>query len=322
MTLKIASMPYQKLAATLLAILCFMMFPCVLGAQTPPDAQPRSRPRVLERVFPRHKSGRALAPPRAVGEREKIQAPQVAIRKSGRQGAINASQSPKKRTLARPTYGSVATRAEAPTTGPRPITRWPTGQKLVALTYDDGPNPQITPRLLALLQSKGARATFFLLGDSVRAYPNIVKQISEAGMEIGNHSDTHRQFTKLSEDGIRDELRRNEERIKSLAPDAALKVMRPPYGAYNASVMRVAEQMGYRVILWDVDTNDWRKRTSEQMVSFILAGARDGSIVLMHDRYETTLQATARIIDELSARGYRFVTLSELLAQPRRETSP
>lgn len=315
-------MRYHKVAAAFLAILSMTTFPCGLDAQILPEAQPRSRPRVLERVFPRHKVGRAPASSPHVSGRQKGQALHAGINRTARQRSINVAPSPQRRTLSHPSYTSGAARAEGLTTGPRPVTRWPTGQKLIALTYDDGPNPQITPRLLALLQSKGARATFFVLGDSVRAYPNIVKQISEAGMEIGNHSDTHRQFTKLSEDGIRDELRRNEERIKSLLPDAALKVMRPPYGAYNASVMRVAEQMGYRVILWDVDTNDWRKRTSEQMVSTILAGTRDGSIILMHDRYETSLQATARIIDVLSAQGYRFVTLSELLAQPRRETSP
>ncbi len=208
-------------------------------------------------------------------------------------------------------------RVDAPTSGPRPISQWPTGEKLIALTYDDGPNPTITPRLLKLLQSKGARATFFLLGESVKAHPEIVKTIVDAGMEIGNHSDTHPQFTKLSEEKIRSELQTNHDRIISAAPNATIRTMRPPYGAYNGTVMRVAEQMGYKVILWSVDTNDWRKRTTEQMTQTVLKEARDGAIILMHDRYETSLQTTAQILDSLSAQGYRFVTISELLSHRR-----
>ena len=207
------------------------------------------------------------------------------------------------------------------TTGPRPISRRPEAGKLVALTYDDGPNPVITPKLLALLRQKNARATFFLLGDSVRAYPHLAKEIADAGMEIGNHSDTHRQFTKLTESQISAELQTAEQRIKDAAPGVEIKVMRPPYGAYNSTVMRVAQQMGYKVILWDVDTNDWRKKTTEEMTRTILSGVRNGSIILMHDRYQTSLETTAAVLDQLGAQGYRFVTVSELLAAPAGDSS-
>ncbi len=204
-------------------------------------------------------------------------------------------------------------RAEATSTGPRPISRVPVEEKLIALTYDDGPHPTITPELVRLLQARGARATFFLLGDSVKASPQLVKMLVDAGMEVGNHSTTHRQLTKLSEERIRAELATAQERIINAAPAVRLSTMRPPYGSWNGTVMRVAGEMGYRVILWDVDTNDWRKRTTEQMTRDILGQARPGSIVLMHDRYQTTLETTAAVIEALSAQGYRFVTVSELL---------
>ena len=216
---------------------------------------------------------------------------------------------------ARPTK-AVASPKESVSTGPRPLTHWPTGQKLIALTYDDGPHPVITPRLIELLRAKGARATFFLLGDAVKAHPKLVETLVAAGMEVANHSDTHRQFTKLTEAQIRAELDACHRRILGAAPNAQVRVMRPPYGSWNQAVMRVAHEMGYKVILWDVDTNDWRKRTTAQMTQQILSQARDGSIILMHDRYQASLKTTAQVIDALSAQGYRFVTVSELLAQP------
>jgi peptidoglycan/xylan/chitin deacetylase (PgdA/CDA1 family) len=207
--------------------------------------------------------------------------------------------------------------ADRTTTGPRPISHWSTGGKLIALTYDDGPNPAITPKLLELLRAKGARATFFVLGDSIRVHPELVRAIVDAGMEVGNHSDTHPQFTKLPESRIRAELATNHQRIVAAAPGAQVRTMRPPYGAWNPTVMRVAQDMGYKVILWNVDTEDWRKHTTEQITQEILSHAHDGAIVLMHDRYhQTSLAATGAVIDALSAQGYRFVTVSELLEQP------
>lgn len=217
-----------------------------------------------------------------------------------------------KRRLSREVAGYAAQRTGV-TSGPRPVSRGASGRKLVALTYDDGPNPVITPKLVELLRAKHARATFFLLGDSVRAHPELVKTIVDAGMEVGNHSDTHPLLTKLDEQGIRRELGTNHERIVKAVPGVMIRLMRPPYGAYDARVMRLATEMGYRVVLWDVDTNDWRKRTSDQMIRTILNSARDGSIILMHDRYQTTLETTSAVIDALGAQGYRFVTVSELL---------
>jgi peptidoglycan/xylan/chitin deacetylase (PgdA/CDA1 family) len=208
-------------------------------------------------------------------------------------------------------------RKNEPTTVPQTISSWPTGRKLVALTYDDGPHPTITPKLIELLKRKNAPATFFLLGQSVKAYPSIARQLADIGFEIGNHSFSHPQLTKLSEEAIRRELTQCAELITSATGGAPIRVMRPTYGAHNERVRRIATEMGYNIILWDVDTNDWRKRTTDQMVATILSSVKDGSIILMHDRYSTTLETTAAVIDELRARGFTFVTVSEMLEQPR-----
>ncbi|MCX7018987.1 MAG: polysaccharide deacetylase family protein [Candidatus Sumerlaeota bacterium] len=201
------------------------------------------------------------------------------------------------------------------TTGPRPISNWPTGKKLLALTYDDGPNSAITPKLVRLLRQKNAHATFFLLGESIRAYPSAAGELARAGsgFELGNHGVTHKQFTKLGEDGIRREMDGCNDLITSISSERT-RVIRPPYGSWNTRVRDICETMGLKIILWDVDTNDWRRRTTDQIVNTVLKEARDGSIILMHDRFQTSLEATGRIIDVLGGQGYRFVTVSELIA--------
>jgi peptidoglycan/xylan/chitin deacetylase (PgdA/CDA1 family) len=202
------------------------------------------------------------------------------------------------------------------------VISWPTGKKLIALTYDDGPNPRITPRMLALLKKKNVKATFFLLGEQVREYPKVVKQILEEGHEIGNHTYDHKQLTKLSSDQIEKELGRTADLITSVTGQK-MEIMRPPYGSHNNRVREICEKYGYRVILWDVDTNDWRGRSAKQMISTILNGSKtdpratDGSIILMHDRYETGLVTTDAVIDALRDKGYQFVTVSQLLSNPK-----
>lgn len=213
-------------------------------------------------------------------------------------------------------YGS------APTAAAGTVSSWPTGRKLVALTYDDGPHAKVTPELMDLLEKRKVPATFYLLGRSVQANPKLTAELVRRGFEVGNHSNTHPQLTKVGAGGTRRELKRTAELITTAAgSDVRIPTMRPPYGAHNAAVRGVCAEMGYPVILWDVDTNDWRKGvTAEKIVSTVVSQARDGSIILMHDRLPSTVPATARIIDELRARGFEFVTVSQLLAYPRATT--
>lgn len=204
---------------------------------------------------------------------------------------------------------------KTPTATEGTISSWPTGKKLVALTYDDGPNTKITEPLMDLLESEGVPATFYLLGQTAKANPKLTAEIQRRGFEVGNHSWSHPQLTKLGVDGIRSQLQRANDAIGSSRPIAT---MRPPYGAHNSTVRRVCADMGLSVINWDVDTNDWRKgTTADKIVKTVLDEAKDGSIILMHDRLPTTVPATRQIISELKKRGYTFVTVSQLLATPR-----
>jgi peptidoglycan/xylan/chitin deacetylase (PgdA/CDA1 family) len=196
------------------------------------------------------------------------------------------------------------------------INSWPTGRKLVALTYDDGPHGRYTPMLMELLEAKKVPATFFLLGESVSANPKIAAQLAAAGFEVANHSYTHKEFTRISEDAVRRELVRTHDLITSVT-GAPVRVMRPPYGSHNSRVRAICEDQGYKVIMWDVDTNDWRNRTAAQMVDYVLANTRDGSIILMHDRFQKSVDATAEVIDGLRAKGFEFASVSQLLSMPK-----
>ncbi len=215
---------------------------------------------------------------------------------------------------ARAAAGAPGARAvQTPGPNHKMIREWSTGRKLVALTYDDGPNPKFTPQLIELLKSKNVRATFFLIGPNVEKNPELARQLAESGFELGNHSWTHPVLNKLDPAKAREELAKTNDAIKAAAGvDAAM--MRPPFGMANAKVQQVCEELGLKIICWNIDTNDWREgSTSKQMEDLILKNLRDGTIILMHDRYPKSIDATAAIIDQVRAKGFEFVTVSELL---------
>lgn len=195
------------------------------------------------------------------------------------------------------------------------ITNIPTGKKLIALTYDDGPDPRVTPKLMELLKRKKVPATFYVLGKRVEEYPEITRQLHENGFELVNHTYEHKLLTKLPEEKIRWELTRTNELISEITGQPVTH-MRPPYGGRNARVDQVIRDLGMKTILWDIDTEDWRKRSAAQMIANIERRATDGSIVLFHDRYQSSLDATEAVIDSLRARGFTFVTVGEMLAHP------
>lgn len=202
-------------------------------------------------------------------------------------------------------------------TGPKAITEWPTGKKLIALTYDDGPTGKYTPKYLEMLNEKHVPATFFLLGEQIREFPSIAKRTIDMGFEVGNHTYDHKSLNTLSEESVRSEMGKTEDLLTSLTGNR-VSMMRPPYGAANPRVRTLlANELGYKIVLWDVDTNDWRGRSTENIVQNIMANAHDGSIVLMHDRYQTSLDASRTVIDGLREKGFEFVTVSQLLASPR-----
>jgi len=187
----------------------------------------------------------------------------------------------------------------------------------VAITFDDGPSPENTPRLLDMLKKRGLKATFFVVGQCAVEYPDIMKRIAAEGHEIGNHSWSHPLLTKLGEGAVTEQLQRTHDAIQQTAGVTA-KVMRPPYGGFTANQRVWAhKKWGYKTILWDVDPLDWKVRNAGHVESEILKRTVNGSIILAHDIHKSTVDAMPGTLDGLLAKGHKFVTVSELLAMDR-----
>lgn len=180
--------------------------------------------------------------------------------------------------------------------------------KCVALTFDDGPHPTLTPKLLSILEKEKVVATFFVVGQLVEKYPTIVKRAYKAGHEIGNHSWSHPNLRKLEPLAAEGQIRKTDAAIVA-ATGTTPRVLRAPYGSMSRSLARHFDRA---FISWDVDTYDWRVRNSDRVVQFALRGTRGGSIVLMHDIHEPTVTAVPRIITGLKKLGFQFTTVSGL----------
>ena len=187
----------------------------------------------------------------------------------------------------------------------------------VAMTFDDGPHGANTPRLLEMLRQRKIHATFFLVGQCVAEFPDIVKKIVADGHEIANHSWSHPQLSAMSDSAVRDQLQRTHDAIIA-ACGVTPKIMRPPYGAFTARQRAWAlGEWGYKCILWDVDPLDWKVRNSEHVKNEILKQTVPGSIILSHDIHKTTVDAMPETLDALLAKGFKFVTVSELVAMDK-----
>jgi peptidoglycan/xylan/chitin deacetylase (PgdA/CDA1 family) len=184
----------------------------------------------------------------------------------------------------------------------------------VAMTFDDGPHPQNTPRLLDILRARNIKATFYVIGRSVELYPQIVRRTVAEGHEIGNHSHTHRLLTKLSDSEISLDLSRCKDAI-ARAAGVQPRTMRPPYGGlFQRQREMVHNEFGYPTILWSVDPLDWKRPGPSVVTSRILQGTTSGSIILSHDLHAPTVDAMPATLDGLLRRGFTFVTVSQLLA--------
>lgn len=192
-----------------------------------------------------------------------------------------------------------------------------TGEKIVALTFDDGPGPY-TAELLDFLKQEGVRATFFVLGTRVDAYPKLIKRMAEEGHEIGNHSNAHNMLHRMDLAGVRKEMGACAEKIEKLLGYRPT-VMRCPGGNKNDAVHTYAKEAGIPIAYWSVDTRDWESRNKDKILSVAFGknGIGDGSIVLMHDIYKTTVEAAKEMILRLKKQGYTFVTTSELIEARR-----
>ena len=186
-----------------------------------------------------------------------------------------------------------------------------TGNKVIALTFDDGPGPY-TAHLLDVLDQYGAKATFFLIGSKVSSQANVVRSIHARGHQLGNHSWSHPELPKLPVNQIAGEIDRTNDAIKQ-ATGVTPAILRPPYGAVNGVVLEQLRLRGMSSILWSVDTRDWADRNSDIVCSRAVAGARPGAIILMHDIHQTSVGAVPCILSALKQQGYSFVTVQGLI---------
>ncbi len=178
---------------------------------------------------------------------------------------------------------------------------------MLALTFDDGPSVH-TMRLLEALEEKNVKATFFMLGQNVGKFQEEVAKMYEIGCELGNHSYNHPNLSKMSASEVTAQVNDTNALVEEASGHQAT-VLRPPYGAVNQTV---SENAGMPMILWSVDTLDWKTRDAKATIDHVLANVSDGDIVLMHDIYGTTVDAAIELIDLLQEQGYSLVTVSEL----------
>ncbi|MFO1183591.1 MAG: polysaccharide deacetylase family protein [Bauldia sp.] len=183
------------------------------------------------------------------------------------------------------------------------------GLACVALTFDDGPDPNLTPRLLAVLAAEGVKATFFVLGSKTATWPNVVRAAADAGNEIGNHSWDHPPLPSLGDDAVRRQIANTDAAIQR-AIGSTPRVLRPPYGSISPRV-RALDSRPW--VLWYTDTQDWRTHNGNTTIN-VASATPTGSIVLMHDTQPSTVNAAEGLIRNLKGRGFKFVTVSEMLA--------
>lgn len=180
-------------------------------------------------------------------------------------------------------------------------------QPMVAITYDDGPNPDTTPTVLDALEKNYAVATFFMQGVNIQGNEDILKRSYAMGNEMANHSWNHPQLTKISTDQIKKQLSDTDALIQE-ACGVENPILRPPYGAFNDTVKSV---VGKPIIIWSLDTLDWKTRSTQSTIQSCMT-AKDGDIILMHDIHESTVAGAEEIITGLQEKGFQLVTVSEL----------
>ncbi len=184
-----------------------------------------------------------------------------------------------------------------------------TGNQYVALTFDDGPNPEYTLVLLDGLKERGVKASFFLLGKYVEENQELVRRMVEEGHLVGNHSFNHVILSKVPVEEAVAEIEKTNDAIKEVTGESP-RYIRPPYGEWND---QLDERIDMEKVLWNVDPLDWKVLDREKVAGHIMTHVRNGSIILLHDSYPSTVEAAFEVIDTLKDQGYTFVTVDELL---------
>lgn len=188
----------------------------------------------------------------------------------------------------------------------------------VALTFDDGPDAVYTPQVLDILKKKGVRATFYFTGRRIEAHPEVARRTVREGHEIGNHSYDHPDLTRLEPAEVEEQLRRTDEIIERVTGRRPL-TFRPPYGKHSPAVVDAARKLGYRIVLWDVDSLDWESLIKDQIVENVVPKVQPGAIVLFHsaaggpgEDLSGMVQALPHIIDRIRDRKLKPVLVSEM----------
>ena len=189
-------------------------------------------------------------------------------------------------------------------------------KKYVALTYDDGPSLISTKKLLDLLERYGAKATFFVTGVNANSNKELVKEIVDRGNEVGNHTLDHVWLTKTDEKEMKRQIYGNENLLKFLTNQKGEMLIRPPYGAINDDIMNTIQSP---FIMWSVDSRDWEIKDVIKIQSNVMRNVEDGDIIIMHDGYETTIEASENVLIDLQKQGFEIVTVSELFAIKNKE---
>lgn len=202
--------------------------------------------------------------------------------------------------------------------GPKVVfTNVPNDGNYVAITFDDGPNPVQTPRLLDILAKRNIKATFYVVGQCVKEYPSVLERIVKEGHELGNHSWSHPNLGKMSDAAVKQQLQDTHDLIVKTV-GVPPKSLRPPYGSFSPRQQQWAfNEFGYKTILWGVDPFDWKKPGAGVIAQRILTQTKSGDIILAHDIHKQTIDAMEETLDGLIAKGFRFATVSELLAMEK-----
>lgn len=193
-----------------------------------------------------------------------------------------------------------------------PIYRVDTEEKQVAISFDAAWGADKTQEIIDILADYEVTATFFLVGFWVDKYPDMVKAIDEAGLEIGTHSNTHPDMAKLDKDTIVSELETSIFKIKDIT-GKEVKVFRPPYGSYNNTLLNVCSELGLKAIQWDVDSLDWKGLSASEVTDRVMQKAKNGSIILMHNNADNVCDSLKLTLDWLVMKGYKVTSVGELI---------
>lgn len=184
-------------------------------------------------------------------------------------------------------------------------------EKVVALTFDDGPGYKTTMALLDGLRERNVRVTFFLLGEKIEQRKEVVERMEEDGHLIGNHTYGHVQLDTVNIDYAKEEISKTNELIKEITGKYPVYI-RPPFGSWNR---KLEDEIELTPVLWTLDTTDWNTKDVERIVNYVMNEVESGDIILMHDIYDTSVAAALEIIDRLQNKGYVFVTVDELMIE-------